>query len=664
MTTLTTVERTEERWAKRGANPISRYLNWVSLRHPWLWRVRLDLVVGFNLICAVLFTVATLGMFGSNPSVTVSAIITGAFMIATLIFPLVAAAYWIFSVTKSVRARPMPTLGRKPSMLFVALACCSFAFWIVAILAVGTNTSKLDAGSGGYYYGDEVPAEAPADPAYDPYAPADPAAAPADPAAAPAEPAPPTISDAERERLAIEEEAARSVYNEQVEARRTRASFSRVLFDRPVAPIWRESGGGFAALEAYARRTPPWNTRRDLFYDWRRPADLMFEPNLFDSFRRSNDYRAFLVRQYMIDTPWMNLAEESPAAARLADAYATGVRAKVQARLNRPGYTRYGEDDAVVGAYWDDFLNWVGYDATLSEEYARLSADVNAAYSVGENPAQASEAIRAFELRPESHARFQSSPNFRSFLQQNFALETAESLGEQYAAATGEVSASPAFQTYVERVERGADPSRGALVNDYVRNNSMSLPLVTFIAALCIIAILSTFTTGLNWGGLGVTMGSAVLAMFMMGLIFAIAAMISGFSGYIEGSGAYNEVTGEYVPYVYRLPFTLTLTIAGIVSVLLPLAFVIKDLLGGTLRRGSRLAALTTIWTGGVCIPIGALGLFSTGLFADGSSLASLFPNTLLAGIVLCGACLLLFALYATLIHMLIARIATYPQPG
>jgi|GEM_PF-2686349 len=651
---MTAVERTEEKWAKRGSNPLARYLNWVSLRQPWIWRVRLDLVLLFNLVAGFLFFAAVLSA-PDEPGELLDAtgtFITGSFVVAAVILPAGFAAYWIYAVTKSVRARTMPRLGRKPGMVTTLMICCSFALWLPALFIV-SSAGWHNPSTGEQWYDGAVveepaaPAEAPADYYEIPAAP--PAETPADVSLDPdAEltQAAAEFSADELERAAEElrrqaidaeelrrQDAELAAYQDEVKERLVRPSLWHALFDRPVDAAWTEAG--FSALRDFAASTPPWNEREHLFQEWRNYNDLMFEPGLFDAFKRSEPYQAMLVHRYLVTTPW---TEDNGATRQMIEALRAHIRTRLDMARQDPNYEPYSDSDAVMSSYWPQFRTHIDSDPTATAESSQLWAAWDTAYNEGRDVDAARAAVRDFELRPELHAAFQRTETFLLFAQTSAPPSIPPEV-------VTEVQASEAFQRYRRTVEAGADPRTGLAV-DALRTSLNTTMLTALISTLVLAAALATFTTGLNWGGLGVTLGSAVLALVWGGAVLFAASMASSLSGY------------DPETFESHFPLVTAFIAGGAVAVLVPLAFVIKDLLGGVLRRGSRLAALTTVWTGGFAIPFVVLASASWVLALP------FWPNQLLAAIVLCLVALLVYGFYAKVVHMLIARIASYPQPG
>lgn len=617
MTDLTAIERAEVKWQRRGQNILSRYLNWASLRHPWVWRVRLELVALFVLASTILFT-ATL-IVAKPPPVGeyhegIDSFIVGGAVFIAIVAPLAAGLYWIFAVTKSIRARSQPRLGRAPGMLTALAILCAIGFWAPVLVMVGSK-DWYDPATGASWSTSEEPAaaEAPADAPADPAAePADPAAAPADPAAAPADPIDPQV----QARTALQEEqeyAERDAYERERRARFIQPSLMRALFDRPTHSYWQT--GGLEALRAFAESTPPWSSREHLFHSWRDSGALMFEPGLLDAFKQSDSYRAMLAGELLTTMPWEELSAETRN--RLVESARSDINYRLQTyTMLSPDYTVYAYLTALRR-----YLESQG-DAPL-EDYQSL-------YSVSVGYASDS-VVREAASRTAQNNQFQTSDAFTEFAKTNYSFS-------QDAEAMAEVQSHPGYDAHQREFETHSDPRVGLAV-DGLRYNLMNVPILFAIGTLCVIGILAAFATGLNWGGLGVTLGSAMIAAALVVGGISVAATISTTTDYTFSS-------------------QLSLTVTAIIALLLPLLFVVKDLLGGVLRRGSRLAALTTVWAGGFGLPVIAAANWTT------LSNLSIWPNELFAMLAVSLLTLFIFGLYATLIHKLIARIASYPQPG
>lgn len=128
--------------AQRGAIG-DRLLRYLSLRHPWAWRIRLDLILAFNLAFALLAASVRPITERIDLSYRINDV-TGAIAFLGSILALGCAFYWIYAVTKGKRLREAAKHGSAPSPITAALALSSLGIWVLVATAIPEFNTPRD----------------------------------------------------------------------------------------------------------------------------------------------------------------------------------------------------------------------------------------------------------------------------------------------------------------------------------------------------------------------------------------------------------------------------------------------------------------------------------------------------------------------------------------
>lgn len=634
-TSLSAVERTEIKWALRSRNALARYLNWMSLRTPWIWRIRLDIVLLLNAAIGlvVLYILATLPD-EQNQDYYISSVV-GFMYLGVSLAVLAAAFFWAFTVTKSVRARAAPRLGPKPGIFTSILVCLSFGAWI-AIAGAGPYVSVLrDAGTGEYRSGyDSTPAAVEA-----------PAAAPeSGPAIGASDAAAIAAAQEEQAKLA-EEEAARETARV---SNLRRAGLWGAMFGKEVHGFWAagrysyQDPTALAALGEFIQETPRWRDDASLRHVIQSSGahGAYAYPGLLEDFKNSERYNNALVQHFANDNSNAGVA----AFREMAEATPADMRRRFRTYLSDLYH-----DDPVLNSYITSLRSYVDtYDTERSSRLSAFSQTIDRYEEQDRYDPLDSEEFAAYldtyrayrrllEDR-ELNQRFQESTEYQEYLRNRFQREVREG---QHA---DKIRAERGFHEMVQEIEGVGDPSRSMpeqqLRRDLLSNWVFGAVTIT-IAAL----FLAVFVTSLNRVGLGATLGS-------MGLAAVFSAVIGVIAGSVATTALYRMLDGnQYGPVIY-------LSVAAFMVLIIPLILPIRDVLTKVRRRWSRPFALAAIWSSIGWFPIIIAAFNPTDFVRD------MHFNDLTLWALFTIAAIVSVALFAKLIFALVARISTYPQPG
>lgn len=641
---LSAVERTEIKWALRSQNALARYLNWLSLRAPWAWRIRLDLVLLLNLVLG-LAVLLWLGMLPDEESgdYRIYSVI-GFLYLGVSIAVLAAAFFWAFTVTKSVRARAAPRLGAQPGILTSIVVCASFGFWIL-VAGAGPYVGVLrDAGTGSYREGYQAVTAEETTAAVVDAGPAIQSGASAEAQAAAAAEAAQLKADQDAR---IAREAARV-------ANLRRASLWGALFGKHVHAFWapQYSGDNPPASESLAlfiQTTPRWRDDEALQSILRMeiPHAAYPYPGLLEDFKGSQIYNEALVRYFASQN---NYYYETTSAAitplrELAESTPEDMRARFRTYLS----DLYHNDD-VLNTYVNNLRTWIdSNDPERSAELRRLS-NVIERYEEQDryDPLDSEEystyletyrVYRRLLADPATNQSFQQSGSYREYIQSRFISEVREGLhGDK-------IRAERAFHEMVGKIENGGDPSRN-MPEQQLRQDLLSSWMFGAVTVTIAALLLAVFVTSLNRTGLGATLGS-------MGLAAALSAVVG-----IAAAFAYAPIAAwiESADSTY-LAFGYLVT-GALLVILVCLALPIRDVLTGVRRRWSRPLALAAIWSSVGWFPVIISSLSSTPLIQD------MDANNMALWVAFTLATLASVAIFAKLVFALVGRISTYPQPG
>lgn len=615
---LSSVERTEIKWALRSRNALARYLNWLSLRVPWAWRIRLDLVVLGNVLLG-LGVWAAVAQVPTEPKGE-NFYLSGSVAYLYLGFTLAALAvgfFWAFTVTKSVRARAAPKLGPEPRILTAIIVCASFGFWLAVAGAAPYFGMQRSLGSGEYDQTTFVP---------------------------------PQPRDGESATALPMDQARIDELTGVVRANRRAGKLWDTLWGRDVHDFWigyRYADGRPEAVSwalAYIEATPRWRDDPEL-QRWSAASSrsVLAYPGLVEAFKESPYYRSALINWFSRND--ISLRQSQAYQEKLAE-----LTARLPRQLARYRASTSSGDDTLV-RYTEALTRWMA-DAQPNQ-FAELRRNnaviqdyrVREVYLTPEERQAYDAAIleqHAILGSAEAFAAFQQGYRFSSFVEDELYREISSGLHHD------SIRAEPSFHRLSSAIETAGDPAT-AIPEHGVRVSLRDYGWLTACAMIMIGALLlAVFVTSMNRVGLGATLGSVCVAV-VLGIAVGVAAGIIVNAPRAEGAPPRSDF--------YEIQIWGT---AALITLLPPLIFPIRDALTGVRRRWSRAMGLVSVW--------GSVAWFGLIVAAIGSTQEAMakvpLPNDLAAGIVLGALWLVAFAIFAKLVFALIGRISSYPQPS
>lgn len=668
--------RAERRWTKRGRSLSARLLYWLSLRFPWAWRVRLDLILAFNLILALMFI--ALSQVVGPALVDRTADADPEFASATLLAIDAVAACgfglaWAFAVSKSMRLRNAARHGDQPGVILASLVFLSFASWAVAagvsphiqalrdpLLGEPIETSIKDRSrqqgqTQSRYYGVAEVSLSPI----------------------------PRLSDAVCEPLrpapdvdALPDEARKFLCAYARKARRADL-WSALTFDAR-HDDWRREGAQFAdhppsvlvslvdiypseyvrdvGLEVirFAAKNEPWKSRIASMRPWERTWDVLDDPTLPAAFARSRDFEHFVALDILFGrlrghpSHLFESASDEPeieaymfeAAARPA----TPLSARWQAKVQRELMATPAFADALAAAEQTlagDAPTPLLFSAAEWERVRLIRASMFMDYqAVGqsrwmvERLSQRDAAWMAYWTTRER------DPAARAAFLQSDAYENWKKAFLQAVADAGVFDAQmrkSALYDYIANHWRQvlARPVAGPEERLAMSLDSV-LPL-TFLGLYAAIAMAILVVT-LNQAGLGATLGGAAINIGVALFTLTVSSLI---------------IEALRVNYGWLLFSSLILACTAILA---PLAVTALTLLRGIRGRWTALYGAVAIWAAAIWLPF-------TLSVIDAPSVTTYPPNgTGVSQIVNFVVVTLLVVGFAQLVHAMLARAAQFPS--